>query len=84
MKSEEIYNAWKKQKSEIDIRGHLADKLISKIYQYEREKRKPLFDGHRLVELISGHWFVKAGLVTTGAVVGFVRVMFLIDALLMY
>jgi len=82
MKSEEIYNAWKERKSQIDIRENFADELMNQIYQYEREKRQPLFDGHRLIELISAHRFVKAAVVTAGAVTGFVRIMFVVYAFL--
>ena len=78
MKSEEIYNAWKERKSQIDIRENFADEVLNQIYQYEREKRKPLFDGHRLIELISANRFAKAGVVTAGAVTGLVRIMFVI------
>jgi len=82
MKSEEIYNAWKERKSQIDIRENFSDELMNRIYRYESEKRKPLFDGRRLIELISAHRFVKAGVVTAGAVTGLVRIMFVVYAFL--
>ncbi len=72
MKSEEIYKAWKEPKSQIDIRENFADELMNRIYRYEQKKRKPLFNGHRLMELISAHRFVKAGVVTAGGVTGLV------------
>jgi len=82
MKSEKIYNAWKERKSQIDIRENFADELMNRIYRYERKKRKPLFNGHRVIELISAHRFVKAGVVTAGAVAGLVRIMFVVYAFL--
>ncbi len=82
MKSEEIYNAWKERKSQIDIRENFSDELMNRIYRYEQKKRKPLFDVHRLIELISAHRFVKAGVVTAGAVTGLVRIMFVVYAFL--
>ena len=82
MKSEEIYNAWKERKSQINIRENFADELMNRIYRYEQKKRKPLFDGHRLMELISSHRFIKAGVVTAGAVTGLVRIMFVVYAFL--
>jgi len=82
MKSEEIYNAWKERRSQIDIRKNFADEVMSQIYRYERRKRKPLFDVNRLIELISAHRFVKAAVVTTGAVTGLVRIMFVVYAFL--
>ncbi len=78
MKNEELYNAWIENKQQIDIRGNFSDEVMNKIYQYERDKRRPLFDSQRLIELISAHRFVKAGLVTAGAVTGVVRIMFVI------
>ncbi len=82
MKSEEIYNAWKEQKSQTNIRENFSDELMNRIYRYEQKKSKPLFDGHRLIELISAHRFVKAGVVTAGAVTGLVRIMFVVYAFL--
>jgi hypothetical protein len=82
MKSEEIYKAWKERKSQIDIRENFSDELMNRIYRYEQKKRKPLFDAHRVIELISAHRFVKAGVVTAGAVTGFVRIMFVVYAFL--
>ncbi len=78
MKSEEIYDAWKKRKSQIDLRENFADEVMNQIYQYERDKGKPLFDVQRLIELISAHRFVKAGVVTASAVVGLARIMFVV------
>jgi hypothetical protein len=82
MKSEEIYNAWKERKSQIDIRENFSDELMNQIYRYESEKRKPLFNGHRLIELISTRPLGKAAVVTAGAAIGLVRVMIVIYAFL--
>lgn len=78
MKSEEIYDAWKERKSQIDLRGNFADEVMNQIYQYERDKGRPLFDVQRLIELISAHRFVKTGVVTAGVVAGLVRIMFVV------
>ena len=82
MKSEKIYNAWKERKSQIDIRENFADEVMNQIYQYERDKGRPLFDVQRLIELISAHRFVKAGVVTAGAAAGLVRIIFVVYAFL--
>jgi len=82
MKRQEIYNAWKETKRQIDISEDFSRQMLNQIYRYEREKRKSLFDGHRLIELISAHRLAKAGLVTAGAVTGFVRIMFVVYAFL--
>ncbi|MDH4240681.1 MAG: hypothetical protein OEW48_14070 [Phycisphaerae bacterium] len=82
MKTEEIYNAWKEQKSQIDVDKGFSDKVMSRINQYERQKRKPVFDGHRLIELISTRPLGKAAVVAAGAVIGFVRIAYVIYAFL--
>ena len=82
MKSEEIYNGWKKRKSHIEIRKNFTDEVMNQVYQYEREKRKPLFDGHQLIELISTRPLGKAAVVTAGAVIGLVRITFVVYAFL--
>lgn len=82
MKSEEIYNAWKESKGRIDVRENFSDDVMNRIYRYERDRKKPLFDGQRLLELISSHRFVKAGVITAGAVTGLVRVIVVVYAFL--
>jgi hypothetical protein len=74
MKSEKIYNAWKESKSHIDIQENFKGEVMNRIYRYERDKRKSLFDVQRLIELISEHQLAKAAVVTAGAGVGFVRI----------
>jgi hypothetical protein len=78
MKSEKIYNAWKEWKSQIGVRENFSDEVMKRIYRYERDKRKPLFDGQRLIELISAHRFAKTGMVAAGVVTGLVRIMFVV------
>ncbi len=82
MKTEEIYNAWKEQKNQMDMDNGFSDKVMNRIYQYEREKRKPLFDGHRLIELISTRPLGKAAAIAAGAVIGLLRITFVIYAFL--
>jgi len=82
MKSEEIYNAWKEQKSQIEVSSAFSGRVMNQIYQYEQAKRKPLFDMQRLVDIISAHTLAKAGLVAAGAAMGLVRLMFMILVIL--
>ena len=82
MKSEEIYNAWKEHKSQIDLRENFADDVMNRIYRYERDKRRPLFEVQRLIELISTHRFAKAAVVTAGAATGLVRIILVVYAFL--
>jgi hypothetical protein len=82
MKSEEIYNAWKEGKSQIDLRENFPDEVMNRIYRYEHDKGRLLFDVERLIELISAHRFVKAAVVTAGAAAGLVRISFVVYAFL--
>lgn len=76
MKTEDIYNEWKEQKNQIEAGEGFSDKVISRICQFERQKRKSLFNGHRLIELISTRPLGKAAVVTAGVLAGFVRMTF--------
>jgi hypothetical protein len=76
MKSEEVYDTWKEEKSQIDIREDFADGVMNQVYQYAQKKRKLLFDVQWLVELISDHPLAKAGLIAAGAIAGFIRMAF--------
>jgi hypothetical protein len=82
MKDNERYNTWIESKRKIEIRKSFANEVMSQIYQYERDKRKPLLNSQHLIKLISAHRFVKAGLVTAGAVTGLARIMFVIYTIL--
>lgn len=73
MKSEEIYNVWKEQKSQIDINGDFSDRVMNQIHKYADAKRKPLIDTQRFVELISGHRLVKAAVMVTAFLGGVIR-----------
>ena len=82
MKSEDNFNAWKESKSRIDISENFTGELMNRIYQYERDKAKPLFDAERLIELISAHRFAKAGVLAAGVVTGLVRITLVLYTLL--
>ena len=82
MKTEEIYNTWKEQKSQIEVDKGFSDKVMNQICQYEQNKRKSLFDVQSLIELMSAHALAKAGLILTGGVVGFIRVVFVVTMVL--
>ena len=74
MKTEETYNAWKEKKRQVEIRENFTDEVMTQICQYEQNKRKSLFHVQSLIELMSAHTLPKAGLILTGGVVGFIRV----------
>lgn len=82
MKSEEIYNAWKESKIQIDVPENFSNDVMNRIYRYERDRKKPFFDVQQLLELISTHRFVKAAVITAGAVTGLARVIVVVYAFL--
>lgn len=78
MKSERIYNAWKEQKSRIEVGSDFSPKVMSRIYRYEQEKPANLFDVNALIEWILSRPFAKAGLVAVAAAGGVIRVAFVL------
>ncbi len=78
MKRQDVYNAWKGEKRQIDIKESFADEVMRQIHQYERAKGKPKFDVQWLIDFICSCSFAKAGLVAAGTVIGFVRIAFVI------
>lgn len=82
MKNEEIINAWKDHKSQIEIGETFTENVMNQVYQYEQKKRKPFFDIQPLIEFISAHPLAQASLIATGAVAGVVRIVFMIIMIL--
>ena len=82
MNSDQKYRAWTEQKKQIELSPHFAKKLMNRIHQFERAKRKPLFDLQQLLEFVSVHPLAKAGLIAAGAVAGVVRLVFMIVTIL--
>ena len=74
MNNEDIYNTWKEKKHQVEISESFTDSVMNQIRRYEQKKRKSLFDVQSLIELMSAHTLAKAGLILTGGVVGFIRV----------
>ncbi len=82
MKNEELYKAWKENKGQIDISEDFSEKVMHRVNIYEENRRKPLFDINRLIELISASTMAKAAMIAGGAIVGFVRVAIMIHTVL--
>lgn len=80
MKSQEIYNAWKEQKSQIEIDTGFSNKVMNLIHQYGQRKKVSLFD--EFIELISAHLLAKIGLIAVGAATGFFRLVFMVIVIL--
>ena len=82
MKSEDIYNAWKKRRSRVEVGHSFTEKVMKQVYQYEQRRKSSLFDIQWLVATITVHPLAKAGLIAMGAVVGVARLVFMIIVIL--
>jgi len=76
MDRKKLYESWIEKKSQAEIGGSFPDKVMNQIYQYE--ERPKWFDIQRFIEIVSAHTIIKNGLVVIGALIGFVRVMYMI------
>ncbi len=82
MKPREIYDSWRQQKRQIHVDPAFADRVMTRIRAWDREKRPLAFGVERLVELISLHPLVRTALVAAGAAAGFARIVVMIVAIL--
>ena len=73
MKSDEIYEAWKKNRSEIDIGAGLTDDVMRQVRRYESARRRPLIDAQELIERISRRRPARAAVIAAAAITGAVR-----------
>jgi hypothetical protein len=76
MDKKKLYELWIEKKSQVEISGSFPDKVMNRIHEYEQ--RPKWFDIQRLIEIISAHTIIKNGLVVIGALIGFIRVMYMI------
>jgi hypothetical protein len=81
MKSDEIYESWRREKCHIEVSQNFTDRVMDEIYQLELNKNITQFKMNRLIELISFHPLAKTGLIAVGAVIGVVRVIIMILAI---
>ncbi|HUW17827.1 MAG TPA: hypothetical protein VMW16_00825 [Sedimentisphaerales bacterium] len=82
MKSEEIYHAWKEQKSRVEVGADFCDSVMDQIYRYEGGKKMSLFKSYRLIEVVSAYPVAKAAVIAAGALIGLGRVAFMVHILL--
>jgi hypothetical protein len=78
MNSREVYNAWKEKNSQIKVADNFADKVMTRIYQYQRLNTRTGFDIQHLVDFVSTHALAKAVMLAVGAAVGLVRIAFVV------
>ena len=76
MDKKKLYELWIEKKNQVEINKSFPDKVMGRVYEYERRPR--WFDIPRLIEFVSAHTIIKDGLVVIGALIGFIRVMYMI------
>jgi hypothetical protein len=82
MKDHEVYESWKQDKRQIDVSQNFTDRVMNEVCQWEQNRKNPLLNMDRLIELISFHPLAKTGLVAAGAVTGIIRLIIMINAIL--
>jgi hypothetical protein len=82
MKNEEIYDSWKKQRSQIEVGQNFTEKVMNHVYQYEQKRKASPFDIQWLVETVSAHPLAQVAMIAVGTLVGFVRLILMIHLLL--
>ena len=76
MDKKKLYELWTEKKRDVETNKSFPDKVMNRIYQYQQRPR--WFDIQRLIEIISAHTIIKNGLVAIGALIGFIRVIYMI------
>jgi hypothetical protein len=82
VKIEQIYGAWKDRKREIEMSEGFTDAVMEQVHKLKDGRNRHLPDPHSLIELVSAHILLKAGMVAAGAVLGVVRVAVVVHVLL--
>jgi hypothetical protein len=76
MNKKKLYESWLEKKSQVEISESFPDKVMNRIHQYKQLLR--WFDIQRLIDIISANTIMKSGLVVMGAIIGFIRIMYMI------
>jgi hypothetical protein len=76
MDRKKLYGQWIEKKSQVEVKESFPDKVMNQIYQYEQ--RPKWFDMQRLIEIISAHTVLKDSMVVIGAIIGFIRILYMI------
>jgi hypothetical protein len=77
MKPEEIYDAWKTQKKEIDTSPGFSERVMNQIHRYEEQRSTRLFSRENLTALLS-YRFAKPALIAGGLTIGICRILFVL------
>ena len=80
MDKKKIYENWLEKKTQMEPSESFSDKVMIQIFK--NTQRPKWLDIERLLEIISTNAFIKNGLIATSAVVGFIRVIYVITMFL--
>ena len=74
MDKKHIYNNWLEKKRQTEVAASFSDRVMNRIY----EQKPNWFDVQYIIEIISAHAIIKNGLIAVGAILGFIRVMYML------
>ena len=70
MKSEDIYDFWKKHRSEAEVRHDFTENVMKQVYQYEQKKSTPFLDVRLFFDFVSTNSLAKLALFISGGLLG--------------
>lgn len=80
MNTEQLLKSWQKQRTEFEINPSFSENVLKKINEHNTERMS--FDLSNTFEKLGTWFFVKAGLITTAALAGLVRIAWTIQAMI--
>jgi hypothetical protein len=82
MKRRQVYDAWKQKRRQADCKPGFADAVMNRIHEYEQEKHRTFSAMYELMEMILSHPLARAALIIVGALIGLMRVAFVVGMFL--
>ena len=82
MNNEELYKEWKETKRQVTPSESFVENVMNQIYKHEQEKKNSSFSMKYIIDFISAHPFAQAAFIATGCMTGFIRMIFIIIAIL--
>lgn len=78
MKNEQLYDDWKKQRSQIDVGPNFARNVMKQVSQYEQMKSTLLLDVRWFFDVVSTNSLAKLALFISGGLLGLARIAFIV------
>ena len=80
MNTEQLLETWQKQRTEFEISPSFSDNVLKKINEHNTKRVR--FDLADTIEKLGTWFFIKAGLITTAALAGLIRIAWTIQAMI--